>query len=93
MISCSSASRTSSDSGVEILSRLLGNVEELGLKALLGLKTGDGDAVRPVLAALTPLICTGFGDVERRSSGGAGMSFTFPGDSERPPAVESEDCR
>lgn len=63
---------------------------ELGLKALWGLKTGDGDAARPVLAAL---IGTGFGDVERCSSGGADISFTFPGDSERPPGVESEDCR
>lgn len=74
--SCSTASRSSSDSGVDAISRLL------GLRVLLGLRTGDGEMVRPVLVAPAPVDCAGTGEIDCRSVEKNGISFDFTGEVE-----------
>jgi hypothetical protein len=74
--SCSTASRSSSDSGVDAISRLL------GLRVLFGLRTGDGEMVRPVLVPLAPVDCAGTGEIDCRSVEENGISFDFTGEVE-----------
>jgi hypothetical protein len=78
--SCSAASRRSSNSGVDVILRVLESVAGLGLGPLLGLISGDGDGVRTDLAGR-------IGDIERSSSMEDSKSFNLPGESGRSPGV------
>lgn len=100
--SFSLASKISSDSGVGVMSRLCGNVEEIGLRALFGFSIGKGEVVREAFVVVAPVLCVWIGEGDRMAGDGevinlpGGIGFDLAGDDGRPNGVELGDwgsCR
>jgi len=95
--SFSSASRISSDSGVAVVSRLFGNVADVGLRALFGFSIGEGEIARAALAAAAPFLSVWIGGGDRTAGDEeaanlpGGKEFELGGEDGRASDIESGD--
>lgn len=80
------------------MSRLFGNMAEVGLRALFGFSIGEGDSVRGALVVVVPVLCVRIGEGDCMEAGEGevmnlptGKGFGLAGDEGRPSDVERGD--